>query len=283
MFGPKIVRPNLVQPTELPAPAISGPKISRPDLTPPRPPRPPPVRPPPVKILRDVHPPTGQTPLEHVLSLCNDPPRNSVGRVDPSFVFKAATSYVARGLLTPSIEVYEQLLALTAAASSNRYQNEAFAMVDEMRQHGIIPTGRVYRSLLKLLSKSPDYIRRAQVLAEMRVRWVVVDDEAWAHVVIGALKDCQVEIAMEMIEERERIGGVVAGIVWKELVGVLTGMGDVSEALAVLQKVEGVLGEAGWQPGTLSGQQWKRLWYDLLVAAAKNMNVSSPIPTYKPS
>lgn len=183
---------------------------------------------------------------------------------------------VASGALAPSLRLYEILIgACVVGGHGVSLQATAFSLLDDMCARGIVPNANVYTMLLRLLARSTDYVRRARVLELMQQRWFEVGEQAWGWVVLGYLKDCQVEIALEMVVEREERGWEVGRWVYKALVKRLVELGEVQEALRVLRRIEGEFGGLVWQ-GVMRPEGRSRMWWELLVKGAKDMNVCTP-------
>ncbi|KAF8534535.1 hypothetical protein BDD12DRAFT_859853 [Trichophaea hybrida] len=224
------------------------------------------------------HPYTNDpTPMEHIISL--------VQQEKAKEALAAASQYVSTGSLSPSLELYNVLMSAAAGARHDSMKSTAFKLLAEMKTRGIQPNAPIYYSLLRLLAKSPDYLRRAEVLQEMQQRWFALNDKAWAWVVQGYIKDRQMELAVDMVLEREGRGLGVGNAVYRDLIAGLTQVGAVNEALRILVRIEGADGERYWK-GALKSERWKKMWFDLLLVAARDMDVypprRSPPPALQP-
>jgi len=213
--------------------------------------------------------PKAPPPLDQILSLAS--------RRSPE-VFAKASGFVSAGVLEPSLRLYEILIgACVVGGHGVSLQATAFSLLEDMKARGIAPNAQVYTALLRLLARSTDYVRRAQVLEEMESRWFEVGEQAWGWVVLGYLKDCQIEMALEMVVEREERGREVGRWVYKGLVKRLVALGEVQEALRVLRRIEGAVGGLVWE-GVMKPEGRSRMWWELLVKAAKEMNARPPLP-----
>ena len=209
-----------------------------------------------------------RTPFEHVAELAR--------RRQLPDVFTVAAEYVGSDRLRPTVALYDLLIACAAAAPHDRHKSTAFSLLADMRRRqSQLPNASIYLSLLRLLAKSPDYLRRAEVLDEMRGRWIALTDDAWAWVVLGYLKDLQVELALEMVREREAHGLAVGIRVYTDLLARLIELGEASEACDLLLRVEADVGAEAWR-GALSLERRNRVWHDLLLIAARDMHVFPP-------
>jgi hypothetical protein len=189
-------------------------------------------------------------------------------------IFDTTDAYVASGELPRTLNLYELLFAACASAPLASQEDRAFGLLKEMETHGVLPSSAVYHSLLKLLAKSPELERRRAVLEEMQSRWFHLTDDGWAWVVKGYLRARQLEMALDMVLEREDRGLVVKTTVYRDLCKCLIEVGEVEEALGIMEKVEAeeVGGSCHWS-GALGKQARLRMWYELLVAAAREMNL----------
>ncbi|KAF8249963.1 hypothetical protein K440DRAFT_659939 [Wilcoxina mikolae CBS 423.85] len=248
------VRRILAKDKESPSPSPSPSPLEPPSPPPPSPP--PPSPPPPNPYTND------PTPMEHIISLAQQEKTEEA--------LAAASQYVSTGSLSPSLELYNVLMSAAAGARHDSMKSAAFQLLAEMKTRGIQPNAPIYYSLLRLLAKSPDYLRRAEVLQEMQQRWFALNDEAWAWVVQGYIKDRQMELAVDMVLEREGRGFEVGNAVYRDLIAGLTQVGEVNEALRILVRIEGVDGERYWK-GTLKQERRKKMWFDLLLVAARDM------------
>jgi len=168
-------------------------------------------------------------------------------------------------------------MSAVAGARHDSMKSAAFQLLAEMKTRGIQPNAAIYYSLLRLLAKSPDYVRRAEVLQEMQQRWFALNDEAWGWVVQGYIKDRQMELAVDMVVEREGRGLKVVNSVYRDLIAGLVEVGEVNEALRILIRIEGVDGETYWK-GALRRERRKKMWFDLLLVAARDMHVHPHFP-----
>jgi tetratricopeptide (TPR) repeat protein len=193
-------------------------------------------------------------------------------------VFQQAERLVSEGQLDITKELYETLIAACASGPLDSMESLAFRLLAEMKESGMKPTAAAYNHLLRLLSKSPNYVRRSQVLAEMHENWYQVSDEADQWVIMGYICDGQLEMAFDKIQRRSELGLDVHMDVYKLLARCLIAFGEVDDALSVLNTVAQKCPQ-GWQklPWEQSDNpdvnQWKKLWYDLLRVSGEERNV----------
>lgn len=194
-------------------------------------------------------------------------------------VFEQAERLVLSGDLEVTKELYEILISACASAPLDSMEDLAFQLLAEMKESGIKPTAATYLHLLRLLSKSPNYVRRSRALAEMQENWYQVSDSADQWVIMGYIYDGQLELALDKIQRRSKLGLDIDLDVYKILIRCLIEFGEVDIALGVFnttaQKRSPGLQKLPWeQPDRVDVNQWKKLWYDFLRVSAEERNVS---------
>ncbi|KAF8477390.1 hypothetical protein BDZ91DRAFT_778470 [Kalaharituber pfeilii] len=136
----------------------------------------------------------------------------------------------------PYVDIYALLIEACALFPGCLMQNLAWTLFNEMKERGMRPTSAIYHHLLRLLSTSPDYLKRNQVLAEMKQRWFQVSEEGWEWVVRGLLRDYQFERALEIVEQRVAEGAGIGRETWEEVVIALAKVGEVEANWAEEQR-----------------------------------------------
>lgn len=190
-------------------------------------------------------------------------------------VFQTASRIVnAYPHLLDSPPTYSLLLEACSLFPGSLMQEIAWSLYNEMQSRGLRPTSAVYHHLLRLLASSPDYLKRAQILQEMKARWFTVSDKGWEWVIKGLLRDGQYEAALEIVEKRVSSGKGLGRDTWEEVVVGLARAGEVEEAWRWM-----VLGReqirARWEVREDvrgGGEMGNRAWYELCVAAAKALH-----------
>lgn len=193
-------------------------------------------------------------------------------------VFYQAQIMASSGELKITKELYEVLISACASGPTDSLENLAFKLLDEMKEAGMKPSAATYNDLLRLLSKSPNYIRRTQVLAEAQENWYKMSSEADEWVIMGYICDGQLEMAFDKIQKRSELGLDVHMDVYRLLARCLIAFGEVDVALGVLNTVARKSPQ-GWQKlpweqsESTDVNQWKKLWYDVLRVSAEERNV----------
>lgn len=79
-------------------------------------------------------------------------------------------------------------------------------LLQEMRGVGIMPDLGLYHAVLQVLAIHPDYLLRAEILQEMKERWMGLSPDGWHWLVLGLLRDRQYEVAMDKLEQMQTDG-----------------------------------------------------------------------------
>ncbi|KAI5781422.1 hypothetical protein EDC01DRAFT_665668 [Geopyxis carbonaria] len=191
--------------------------------------------------------------------------------------FKIANYLVQTGALKRSVELYEILIWSCARAPQDTLLELAFKLLQEMKDYELKPSSDIYHNLLKLLSKSPDYIRREQVLQEMNARWFQLKPEGERWVIMGYIFDTQLEMALHKVrcfKEKNPDVDLDTGV-YRSLARGLIEMGEVEEAHDILKTVfmqNNTMFWEGQEVGGADAEIWKRLWYDLLETSSRELH-----------
>ncbi|KAI5819590.1 hypothetical protein BZA77DRAFT_158353 [Pyronema omphalodes] len=172
--------------------------------------------------------------------------------------------YIKNGNIVPDIMLYNRLL-IELTKKDDHLAPLAWVLFDDMKKRNVIPNIETYLAMLKILENSPDYIRRQEILGEMRLKWYTLTDAAWGWVIKGYLNDYQIEIAMKMVQERLDQGGVVDKGVYYRMAEQLIFVGETKEALKWT--------EVMWN--LAEGRGVRKLWWDLLAKASEEGDVET--------
>ena len=178
-------------------------------------------------------------------------------------VFDEARALVERGY-KPDRELYAALIYACSNFPGCLMQDLAFDLVGEMKGRGIQPNTEIYHHLLKLLATSPDYLKRTEVLKEMKDSWQTVSDDGWQWVIAGYLMGGNLELALGIIGERREKGLVVHQSTYEHAIYRLCAVGEAEEALRIAKMLDD---EGFWKAPA-------KVVYDLLVVGTKQMHVS---------
>lgn len=199
-------------------------------------------------------------------------------------VFQAALRVVqANPELLKSAATYALLIEACSLFPGSLMQEVAWSLYNEMQARGIRATSPVFHHLLRLLASSPDYLKRAQVLREMKARWFAVNDEGWEWVLKGLFKDGQFETGLELVEMRVNEGRGLSREAWEEVIVELARAGEVEEAwrwLVVGKEDVRIRFERG-EDVEGGGEMGNRAWYELCTAAAKALHKEATLWSWR--
>tara|TARA_R110002060_G_scaffold36092_4_gene46973 strand:+ start:56 stop:703 length:648 start_codon:yes stop_codon:yes gene_type:complete len=100
----------------------------------------------------------------------------------------------------PALIHYDSLVRANASAM----QGSAAAvrtLLEEMKEYSIAPDSGLYHGALQVLAVHPDYVLRAEIMQEMKERWLGLSPEGWHSLVVGLIRDRQYEVAMDKLDE----------------------------------------------------------------------------------
>jgi hypothetical protein len=106
-------------------------------------------------------------------------------------------------------------------------------ILEEMRTENMEPDSSIYHAALKALSVHPDYLLRESILTQLRQRWLILSPEGWHHVAAGCLRERQVELALDRLEEMFHTGIQVQPWLWDLFTYTFCATGDFDEVLKI--------------------------------------------------
>ncbi|KAL8869947.1 MAG: hypothetical protein Q9174_003892 [Haloplaca sp. 1 TL-2023] len=169
------------------------------------------------------------------------------------------------------VQIHELLRSLTQdygdEPSQRHYQAMLLANVDpchgsaaelaiilqQMESEGHTLDSAAYHAIIKVLAIHPDYLLRRQVLEEVRSRWFALSDEGWQDVIVGLLREKQVEVALDTLQSVQQEGIRIQPWLYDLLIFNLCDAGEHDEALAILE----MRAEHGKQ--LISGSIWHHI------------------------
>ncbi|KAI9850200.1 MAG: hypothetical protein M1838_006009 [Thelocarpon superellum] len=158
----------------------------------------------------------------------------------------------------PNLKLYSALL-LGHIDPAHGSVEGMLKLLAEMKEHGIAPDAGAYHNILKVLAVHPDYLVRDQILDDMRRRWFELNSDGWHDLVVGLLRDRNLELAKEKLEHMQREGMKVQTWLYDTFTYVLLGREEIDEAMAMLKYR---IVEEG---GAISAN----VWYALLDTASR--------------
>ncbi|KAI4286070.1 MAG: hypothetical protein L6R38_000187 [Xanthoria sp. 2 TBL-2021] len=128
-----------------------------------------------------------------------------------------------------------QALLLANANPQHGSPVEVTRIIEEMEDSAITLDSAAYHAILKVLAVHPDYILRRQILEELRQRWFTLSNEGWHDVIVGLLRDKQLESAVETLQSVQQEGIRIPSWLYDMLIFNLCDVGEHEEALSILR------------------------------------------------
>ncbi|KAK3990116.1 hypothetical protein QBC44DRAFT_326248 [Cladorrhinum sp. PSN332] len=164
----------------------------------------------------------------------------------------------------PNSDLYE---AMVAAACDPRkgFGDELHNIWIEMAALEVAPSASFYHTMLKALAIHPDYLTRGVVLKRMELEGVELSLEGRSYVALGLLRENQIEMALDYLEEMRQGGFTVSYWVAETFVFVLGRRGFLDEAFQLLLSQLGSM-DTGIDRISLN------LWHFVLEECSKEMH-----------
>ena len=106
---------------------------------------------------------------------------------------------------SPNTRLYEALMLANTECWSGS-ADEVAGLLRNMADDAVDPNSAILHGALQALAIHPDYLLRGYVLHELRQRWLSLTQSGWHDVVVGLLRDRQIEKAVEAIERMQERG-----------------------------------------------------------------------------
>ncbi|KAL2061906.1 hypothetical protein VTL71DRAFT_7284 [Oculimacula yallundae] len=105
----------------------------------------------------------------------------------------------------PALIHYDSLIRVNADAmlgSAVSIRN----LLKDMEQSAVAPDSGLFHGALQALAVHPDYVLRAEIMQDMKERWLGLSPEGWHSLVVGLIRDRQYEVAMDKLDEMHSDG-----------------------------------------------------------------------------
>ncbi|KAI9765345.1 MAG: hypothetical protein M1840_007425 [Geoglossum simile] len=160
----------------------------------------------------------------------------------------------------PSLTLYAALIQSNICPLHGSAGTVA-AILNEMKEEGLVPDSDVYSAVLQVLSVHPDYILRNTILDEMHQRWFNLNRQGWHDLICGLIRERQYELALDKIEHLQRSSVRIASWLYDQLTYALCDAEELDEALKIMKF------RVIHEEQRISGNSWYRLldtasrWY----------------------
>ncbi|KAL9016924.1 MAG: hypothetical protein Q9185_005710 [Variospora sp. 1 TL-2023] len=128
-----------------------------------------------------------------------------------------------------------QALLLANSSPQHGSAAEVCRVLLEMEEAGVTLDSAAYHAVLRVLSVHPDYLLRRQILEELRQRWFTLSSEGWHDLIIGLIRDKQIESAVAVLQSAQQVDILIAPWLYDMLIYNLCDVGEFEEVLSILR------------------------------------------------
>lgn len=187
----------------------------------------------------------------------------------------------------PNLRLYDALLL---ANTDNQYGSagEVARILDEIAVEGLTPDSATYHAALRVrdpvrgvgydlayttqaLAVHPDYLLRQRILEELRQRWFPLTKEGWHDVVAGLIREQQLELALDTLDQMREEGAKVDSWLYDLIIYTLCSAEEFDLAVDLMQH------------RISSGELYisATLWYYLLDTASRALHHRGTLLAYR--
>ncbi|OBT72966.1 hypothetical protein VF21_08479 [Pseudogymnoascus sp. 05NY08] len=134
----------------------------------------------------------------------------------------------------PNVRHFDALIRANADAERGSAE-EVEGLLKEMDKQGIIGDSGLYHSVLMTLAVHPNHLLRAEILTEMKARWISLSPLGYHHLIISHLRDREYELALSVFYSLHHRHIPVEPWLYDILVYVFSEAGELPTALSILQ------------------------------------------------
>ncbi|ELR08626.1 hypothetical protein VC83_02255 [Pseudogymnoascus destructans] len=134
----------------------------------------------------------------------------------------------------PNVRHFDVLIRANADAERGSAE-EVEGLLKEMDKQGIIGDSGLYHSVLMTLAVHPNHLLRAEILTEMKARWISLTPLGYHHLIISHLRDREYELALSVFYSLHHRHISVEPWLYDILIYVFSEAGELSTALSILQ------------------------------------------------
>ncbi|OKL61933.1 hypothetical protein UA08_03015 [Talaromyces atroroseus] len=132
-------------------------------------------------------------------------------------------------------------------------------LLHEMEKEGITADSATLHAALEAIAVHPDYLLRQEVIGALRARWLSLSPAGWHHLIAGLVREGQLELALDRLDQMERKGIPLEQWLHGLLIYKLCDAGEFTEALNLMRSRSKKAVFISW-----------RMWSYLLRAAIQN-------------
>ena len=160
--------------------------------------------------------------------------------------------------------------------------SEVASLLQEMEEESIPPDAGTYRASLRVLAVHPDHLLRVSVLDSMRQRWYSLTQEDYHDIIVGLVRERQIELALQYLEEMQKNAFRVRPWLHDLMVHSLCNLQEFDEALRLMRDRYGLDGEPDstlFEDGVPQDTS-ANVWHHLLKTAARAMHYEATVFAY---
>ena len=150
-------------------------------------------------------------------------------------VQKTVEKLVKRYDERPNSRLYEALIVANIDCW-NGSANEVARLLQVMAEDGVEPNSAILHGALQVLAIHPDYLLRSHIMYELRQRWLSLTPSGWHNVVLGLLRDRQLEKSLDAIEQMQKAGATIQPWLYDIMIYTLCAAEEFDEVLRLLER-----------------------------------------------
>jgi pentatricopeptide repeat protein len=142
---------------------------------------------------------------------------------------------------------------------------EVRSLFEEMQREGVRVDSAVLHAIVKALANHPDYLLRSEILMMMREHWFNLSAMGWHDVVVGLLREKQMELAIDTLEHMRAQKIRTEAWLYSLIVYTLCELREFDEVVRMLRMM--IDEDVHMKP---------TVWFHVLDIAGQNHHVHSP-------
>ncbi|KAL8929216.1 MAG: hypothetical protein Q9208_001299 [Pyrenodesmia sp. 3 TL-2023] len=131
--------------------------------------------------------------------------------------------------------IHYQALLLVNTSPQHGSVAEVVRVLLQMEEAGITLDSAAYHAVLKVLAIHPDYLLRRHILEELRQRWFTLSGEGWHDLIVGLLRDKQIEPAIAVLQSAQQVEIQIEPWLYDMLIYNLCDADELDEVLSILR------------------------------------------------
>ncbi|EED15527.1 pentatricopeptide repeat protein [Talaromyces stipitatus ATCC 10500] len=155
-------------------------------------------------------------------------------RIDISKTVAILKTLLQKHRVNPTTRHYKAYLLANVDRQHGSAENVR-SLLGEMARQGITADSATLHAALEVLAVHPDYLLRQEVIEALRARWLSLSPVGWHHVIAGLLREDQLELALDRLDQMEGKGIPLEQWLHSLLVYKLCDADEFTEALRLIR------------------------------------------------